>query len=316
MNLLKLIQTSAPAAPIALKCVWEIVMGILIKKRISKPWIPVWNAEPAGMCVMPRPYNFHGQREGPDLKQSMDDPLIVKVLYSSKIIFTFWLFSIINTALFDDHKLLGFRGIIILNYTLFDTPVIKTLMRWMSVLILKMAGWKLEGNVPDVPKFVVIAAPHTSNWDLPFTLFVALALKVNLYWMGKEEIFKAPFGGFFKWLGGIPIDRSKSNNIVEESIEQFRKNERLVLTVPPSGTRKKVLYWKTGFYHIANGAGVPIVLGFLDYKRKAGGVLSVFYPTGDIDADMEKIIEYYRDVSGKFPEKSMVYKPKSTESEV
>lgn len=277
--------------------------------------IPAWNAVPAGMSAIPRPSSFHGPRGGPDLKQNTDDPWIVKDLYSSKIIFTFWSFSIINSALFDGLNFLRFRGITILNYTFFDTPVINTLMRWMSILILKMAGWKVEGKVPAVPKFVVIAAPHTSNWDLPFTLFVALALKVKLYWMGKEEIFKAPFGGFFKWLGGIPIDRSKSNNIVEESIEQFRKNEQLVLTVPPSGTRKKVMYWKTGFYHIANGAGVPIALGFLDYKRKAGGILSVFYPTGDIDADMEEITDRYKDVVGKFPQKSMVYKPQSLKSD-
>ena len=198
-----------------------------------------------------------------------------------------------------------------MKYTIFNTPVISTLMRWISILILKMTGWKTEGQVPDIPKFVMIAAPHTSNWDLPFTLFIALTMRLKIYWMGKEEIFKAPFRGFFIWLGGVPIDRSKSNNVVQQSIDQFAASDQLVLTVPPSGTRKKVLYWKTGFYHIANGAGVPIALGFLDYKRKRGGIQGVFVPTGDIDADMKEITERYKNVTGKYPDKSMVYKPET-----
>ena len=198
-----------------------------------------------------------------------------------------------------------------MKYTIFDTPVISTLMRWISILMLKMTGWKTEGQVPDIPKFVMIAAPHTSNWDLPFTLFIALTMRLNIYWMGKEEIFKAPFRGVFIWLGGIPVDRSKSNNMVQQSIDQFAASDRLVLTVPPSGTRRKVLYWKTGFYHIAKGAGVPIALGFLDYKRKRGGIQGVFVPTGDIDADMKEITELYKNVTGKYPDKSMVYKPQA-----
>ncbi len=130
-----------------------------------------------------------------------------------------------------------------------------------------------------------------------------------MYWMGKDAIFKAPFAGVMKWLGGLPIDRSKSNNVVEQSIGQFENNERLVLTVPPSGTRKKVLYWKTGFYHIAKGADVPIALGFLDYRRKVGGILSAFHPTGDIDADMKIITAKYEGIVGKYPEKTMTYTP-------
>jgi 1-acyl-sn-glycerol-3-phosphate acyltransferase len=200
----------------------------------------------------------------------------------------------------------------ILKYTIFDIPVINTIVRWFSILFIKLVGWKAEGKVPDDHKFVMIAAPHTSNWDLPFALFLAFVLRINIYWMGKDAIFKAPFGGLFKWLGGIPIDRSKSNNVVAQSIEQFKNNDKLILMVPPSGTRKKVKYWKTGFYHIANGAGVPIVLGFLDYRRKAGGILSVFHPTGDIEADMNVIIARYEGIVGKYPEKTMSYKADTT----
>jgi 1-acyl-sn-glycerol-3-phosphate acyltransferase len=186
-----------------------------------------------------------------------------------------------------------------LNYTVFDTPVVRTFFRILSILILKLAGWKVSGHVPDIPKFVMIAAPHTSNWDLPYTLFVAFTMKVKIYWMGKKELFRPPFGPLLRWLGGIPIDRSKSNGVVGQSIQQLQDAEKLVLTVPPTGTRRKVMHWKTGFYHIAHGAGVPIVLGFLDYGRKMGGVGPLFYPTGDINADMKEIQAFYKDIQGR-----------------
>lgn len=177
--------------------------------------------------------------------------------------------------------------------------MVRTFFRILSILILKLAGWKVSGHVPDIPKFVMIAAPHTSNWDLPYTLFVAFAMKVKIYWMGKKELFRPPFGPLLRWLGGIPIDRSKSNGVVGQSIQQLQDAEKLVLTVPPTGTRSKVMHWKTGFYHIAHGAGVPIVLGFLDYGRKMGGVGPLFYPTGDINADMKEIQAFYKDIQGR-----------------
>jgi 1-acyl-sn-glycerol-3-phosphate acyltransferase len=192
-----------------------------------------------------------------------------------------------------------------LNYTIFDTPVVRTIVRWFSIVFLWINGWRTEGALPDAPKMVLIAAPHTSNWDLPYMLFTAFVLRARIYWMGKAAIFRWPLGGLFKWLGGIPIDRSQSNNVVDLSIEQFEKNERLVLTVPPAGTRKRVLNWKTGFYHIANGAGVPIAMGFLDYKKKIGGIGPVLQPTGDIEADMASIRSFYEDISGKYPLKSI-----------
>jgi 1-acyl-sn-glycerol-3-phosphate acyltransferase len=172
-------------------------------------------------------------------------------------------------------------------------------MRWFSLLILKITGWRIEGRIPDIPKFVLIAAPHTSNWDFPLTILTAFALKAKIYWMGKEAIFRQPFTNIFKWLGGVPIDRSKSNNIVEKMIQKFSESKKLILTIPPSGTRKKVLKWKTGFYYISLGAEVPIVLGFLDYKRKVGGIGPLYFPTGDIDADMREIRAYYAGMKGR-----------------
>jgi 1-acyl-sn-glycerol-3-phosphate acyltransferase len=150
----------------------------------------------------------------------------------------------------------------------------------------------------------MIAAPHTSNWDLPVMLILAFAFRTKLCWMGKDALFRWPFGALFRWLGGISIDRTKSHNVVAQSIQLFEEKEKVVMAVPPEGTRKKVRYWKTGFYYIATGANVPIALGFIDYRRKAGGFGPVVTPTGDIEADMETIRTFYANISGKRPEKS------------
>jgi len=190
-----------------------------------------------------------------------------------------------------------------LNTTIFDTPIIKTLARWLSIIVFKFSGWRTQGQLPDIPKFVMIAAPHTSNWDLPNMLFAAFIMRAKIYWMGKETIFRWPFYHVARWLGGIPIDRSKSNDVVKASIQQFELMDRLILTVPPSGTRKKVVYWKSGFYHIARGANVPILLGFIDYRRKVSGVGPLVYPSGDLEADMKVITDFYADITGKYPEK-------------
>lgn len=192
----------------------------------------------------------------------------------------------------------------LLNHTIFDTPGWMGFMGFFSMICLKLFGWRVQGKMPDTKKIVIIAAPHTSNWDLPFTLFVAFVLKIKIFWMGKDTIFKPPFKGICKWLGGIPIDRSRSNSVVTQSIEQFNKKQEFALAIPPSGTRSKVTYWKTGFYHIAMGAKVPIVLGFLDYKRKIGGLGPTIHPTGNLDADMEHIRAFYRGITGKYPEKA------------
>ncbi|UCD91116.1 MAG: lysophospholipid acyltransferase family protein [Desulfobacterales bacterium] len=192
-----------------------------------------------------------------------------------------------------------------MNYTIFDTPVLKTFVRWFSVFFLWITGWRTEGQFPVIPRFVLVAAPHTSNWDLPYGLFSIFVFKAKIYWLGKEAIFRMPLKGFFKWLGGIPVDRSKSSNVVTQSIKQFHENERLILAITPAGTRKRVKKWKTGFYHIAAGANVPIVLGFLDYKRKVGGIGPVIYPTGDFEADIKTIRAFYDGIIGKYPDKSI-----------
>lgn len=188
-----------------------------------------------------------------------------------------------------------------MHRTIFDTPVINTLMRFLSIAFLKLAGWKVEGALPPgAHKSVLIAAPHTSNWDLPYTLMVAFSLRLTVYWMGKEQIFAFPFRGLMMWLGGIPVDRDKSNNLVAASVEAIKAaSGPLQLIVPPEGTRSKARYWKTGFYHIAVGAQVPIVMAYMDYDRKISGLGPVFQPTGDIEADMAAIKAFYAPFKGK-----------------
>jgi len=190
----------------------------------------------------------------------------------------------------------------VMKRTIFDTPLISPLLRWISLFILKGMGWKTEGKRPDVPKYVLIAAPHTSNWDFFLMILVALSLNLNTYVMAKKGLIDWPGGFFFRWLGAIPIDRSQSANTVEQAIQFFQESESLAIIVAPSGTRRKVRRWKTGFYHIANGAGIPIGTGFLDYGRKTGGVGPLFQPTGDIETDMIAIRAFYADIEGKYSE--------------
>ena len=188
-----------------------------------------------------------------------------------------------------------------MHHTLFDTPLVNTALRGFSVAFLRLTGWTVEGALPpDAAKCVLIAAPHTSNWDLPYTLMVAFQLDLHIYWMGKASLFRPPFRGVMMWLGGIPVQREQSNNLVAASIDAIKAAVGpLQLTVPPEGTRGKTRYWKTGFYYIATGAGVPIVMAYMDYANKRSGLGPVFVPTGDIERDMVAIKAFYAPFKGK-----------------
>ena len=188
-----------------------------------------------------------------------------------------------------------------MHRTIFNTPLINTLMHWLSRLILRLLGWQIAGKAPAAPKYVLIAAPHTSNWDFPFTLMVCFALRMPVYWMGKASLFPPVLGGIMRWLGGIPVERSRQGNLVQSTVDAFQRSARLTVIIPPEGTRSKVTHWKTGFYYIAQGAGLPIALGFLDFKRKRAGVERLFEVTGDIEADMVKIQAFYANITGKNP---------------
>jgi 1-acyl-sn-glycerol-3-phosphate acyltransferase len=178
-------------------------------------------------------------------------------------------------------------------------------MRWLARIVFRFAGWKPAGKRPSLSKYVIIAAPHTSNWDFLYTLCLAFILEIKPFIMMKADWFRWPLGPLLRWFGAIPVDRSKSTHVVDRAIQAFREHPRMVLVVPPSGSRRKVTYWKTGFYHIAKGANVPIVLGFLDYRRKVGGIGPVVHPTGNMEGDMKIIQEFYAGITAKYPKQAL-----------
>ncbi|MEN9844233.1 MAG: hypothetical protein RLZZ612_2062 [Pseudomonadota bacterium] len=191
-----------------------------------------------------------------------------------------------------------------MSHTIFNTPVVSPFLKTCSMGFLRVTGWRVEGTLPaTAEKSVLIAAPHTSNWDLPYTLMVAFALNLNVRWMGKHTLFWGPFGPIMRWLGGIAVNRSQSNNLVALSAERIQQHQGAVqLIVPPEGTRSKTRYWKTGFYHIARTAQVPIIMAYMDYARKVSGLGPVFQPTGDVEADMAHIKAFYAPIQGKNPQ--------------
>ena len=167
----------------------------------------------------------------------------------------------------------------------------------------KFKGWRVGETIPsDIKKCVVIAAPHTSNWDFVYALgtYAILGLPVN--YVAKKELFKFPLKGLFKATGGIPVDRTKHQNFVDAIVQKFHDSDRLYLMMAAEGTRKRVNKWKSGFYHAAMGAGVPIMMGYLDYKNKVAGFGHVIYPTGNKEQDMAKIRQFYAHIQGKNPE--------------
>jgi len=187
--------------------------------------------------------------------------------------------------------------------TIFDTPVVSQVLYAVAWLILRLTGWRTSGSPPDLPKYVIIGAPHTSNWDFVLCIVFAFAFRRKIFWMGKHSLFRFPFSPLFRWMGGIPIDRTKPHGVVAQTIEKFNSTDRLIIVLAPEGARKRVTKWKTGFYHVAHGAGIPISVAFLDYKRRLCGFGPLLTPTGDIDADMRRITAFYATITGRHPNK-------------
>lgn len=188
-----------------------------------------------------------------------------------------------------------------MTITIYETPIISSILKRISLFILNLFGWRLEGEIPKIPKFVAIAT-HTSNWDFPIAILVAFAFKKKMSVLAKSNLFKGPFGPFFKWMGCIPINRTQSSNFVDYMIKVFNEKKEMILVLAPEGTRKKVEKWKSGFYHIAMGVKIPILLTFIDYIKKAAGIGPIFFPTGNYEADMKKILAFYANITGKYPD--------------
>ncbi len=170
-------------------------------------------------------------------------------------------------------------------------------------ILITLLGWKIEGNFPNhLKKYVVIAAPHTHWLDFPLSILTKWIQQSPINFIGKASLFKPPFGFIFKWLGGAPVNRSESTNKVQAIINIFNENEKFVLALSPEGTRKRNDEWKTGFYYIAKGANVPIVMVILDFGTKRIKIAEPFYTTNSIENDLNFIYKYYKGAKGKIPE--------------
>ena len=176
-------------------------------------------------------------------------------------------------------------------------------MKNISLYILKFFGWRLQADIPPDKKFIIIGAPHTSNWDFPLAILALSAMGLKFHWVGKHTLFRFPFGFFFKALGGVPVDRNIRQSFIQKMIGLFSNSNPFILAIAPEGTRAKTGYWKTGFYSIAIDAGIPIALGYLDYKNKTMGVGATLYPTRDIEKDFLVIQKFYANKTGRFPDK-------------
>jgi len=178
------------------------------------------------------------------------------------------------------------------------------LLRRALVALYRHGGWTSTGIVPEPQRFVLIAAPHTSNWDFPNFLGVTHALGIRTHFMAKASLFRWPIGGFMRQVGGVRLDRATAKDTVAQMIDEFARRDEFVLTIAPEGTRGAVTRWRTGFYQIALGAGVPIVCGYMDYATRRSGLGPVIVPTGDYEADMAPAFAFYRGVRGKYPERT------------
>jgi 1-acyl-sn-glycerol-3-phosphate acyltransferase len=174
--------------------------------------------------------------------------------------------------------------------------------RWLGVLLMRISGWRIAGNIPDVPKYVLIVAPHTSNWDFFHGFCAFLVLRLDNTWLAKHTVFFWPLGILARRFGGMPIDRARGSNVVRMCVAEFAKREKISFTITPEGTRSRVKEWKLGFYYIATEAGVPIVPVALNYSKRLVMIMPPFTPTGDAAADLPKIKALYCAGMARHPE--------------
>lgn len=190
-----------------------------------------------------------------------------------------------------------------MRITIFNTPVLAQIFQVLSILVLALFGWRAVGKVPkDIRKYVIIAAPHTSYWDFPMFLLVVFALRLNLNVFIKHTLFIGPIGWFLSYCGGVPIDRRAAGARVRQTVQEFENNDDMVLLITPEGTRSAQTNWKTGFYHIASEANVPVAVAFVDTAARRAGIDHFITPSGDIDKQIAEIKAFYDTKRGVKPQ--------------
>ncbi len=180
--------------------------------------------------------------------------------------------------------------------------MVRTILKWISGAVLWVFRWKTRLTLPEAPRVVAVVAPHSSYWDFPILIAAALKHGVDAHWIGTHRLFRGPGWPFFRWLGGIPVDRSRRNGLVASVIEAIHADQHVILALAPEGSRYRREEWKTGFYRIAMGAGVPLFLVGIDYETKTVRADLTFVPTGDLESDLARIGEYFAPMRGKRPE--------------
>lgn len=188
-----------------------------------------------------------------------------------------------------------------MSRTIFDTPLLGPLLKRSARALLRLFGWRVEGELSDrAQRCVVIGAPHTSNWDLPVMLLAAFALGMRICWLGKASLFKPPLGGLMRWIGGIPVDRDRASNQVGAAVIALQEAPgALQMVISPEGTRGRAAQWRTGFHHIARGAGLPIQLSYLDWGQRRCGLGPLVDPGDDVDGDIARIRAFYAPFKGR-----------------
>lgn len=176
--------------------------------------------------------------------------------------------------------------------------------RSLAIFFMAMIGWRVTGGLPNLDKFIIIGAPHTSNWDFVLVIAAATSLGIRISWMGKHTMFWGPLGLLFRWMGGVPVDRRAKYGVVGESVAAFKRQEKLILGIAPEGTRGRVREWKSGFYRIAEGAHVPILLAAFDYGGKQINLGPVLRPSGDFEHDLALIRAHYAPIRPRYQEKA------------
>lgn len=190
-----------------------------------------------------------------------------------------------------------------MRHTVFNTPVLCPLFRFIARAGFWLSGWKIAEPSPRLQKYVLIGAPHTSNWDFPIAIGMALLSHTEIHWLGKHSLFEGPFGGFMRWLGGLPVVRTQRNDLVAHTSSVFKAEDHFVLALAPEGTRSPVDTWKSGFYRIAEAAEVPIVLGYADFKHKRAGFGPAILPSGNYERDLRQIFSFYAKIQPRRPER-------------